>query len=270
MTSRTLFSRTVGTGPDLVLVHGWGLNADVWDETAEALAEHHRVTVVDLPGYGRSPPAEGEYSLALLADQLAGTVPQRATWLGWSLGGLVCLEMACVRPQQVGRLILVCSSPRFVRAPDWPWAVDATVLEQFAWDLATDFQGTLLRFVALEARGGDHSRQELRALRERVFRQGEPQLRALQGGLDLLRDEDLRPCLADLRCPLLVVLGERDQLVPAAAGEAITALSDKAQLTLIPGAAHAPFMSHRGEFVDAVNSFLAGTVASEAQGVSAC
>ena len=47
--------KVAGNGPDLVLLHGWGMNADVWDETAEQLSQQFRVHSVDLPGHGRSP-----------------------------------------------------------------------------------------------------------------------------------------------------------------------------------------------------------------------
>lgn len=252
-----LYTRSVGQGPELVLVHGWGLNADVWDELANELARRHRVTVVDLPGYGRSPLGDEPYTLAALAAAMAHAVPRPATWIGWSLGGLVCQQLALDHPARVERLVLVCSSPRFVRGPDWKCGIDPEVLTQFGWDLAADFRGTLLRFLALEARGSDHARDELRALRERVFCHGEPALRAVQGGLALLSESDLRAGLRALDCPVHWILGERDQLVPAAAGEAIQVLLPGVSRAVIPGAAHAPFLSHRAEFTALIEEFVA-------------
>lgn len=252
-----LYTRSVGEGPELVLVHGWGLNADVWDETAAVLAARHRVTVLDLPGYGRSPLGERPYTLGGLVEALAQAVPRRATWVGWSLGGLVCQELARAHPEQVERLVMVCSSPRFVRGANWPCGIDPELLTRFAWDLAADFRGTLLRFLALEARGSDHVRDELRALRERVFRHGEPALPAVQGGLALLRDTDVRATLGEIRCPLQWVLGERDQLVPAATGDALRELLPEAACAVITGAAHAPFLSHRAEVAALIEESVA-------------
>ncbi len=252
-----IYTRSLGVGPELVLVHGWGLNADVWDELANELAKRHRVTVVDLPGYGRSPLGDGPYTLAALAAALAQAVPRPAIWIGWSLGGLVCQQLARDYPARVERLVPVCSSPRFVRGSGWPCGIDPEVLTQFGWDLAADFRGTLLRFLALEARGSDHARDELRALRERVFRHGEPALRAVQGGLALLSESDLRADLRSLHCPVQWILGERDQLVPAATGERLPALCADMRCDVIPGAAHAPFLSHRAEFIARVEEFVA-------------
>lgn len=257
MGEAALYTQSQGAGPELVLVHGWGLNGDVWDELVAALAGRRRVTVVDLPGYGRSPLGEAPYTLAWLAERLAAAVPRRAAWLGWSLGGLACQQLAIDHPQRVERLILACSTPRFVRGPGWPCGIDPEVLTRFAWDLAADFRGTLLRFLALEARGSDHARDELRALRERVFRHGEPALRAVQAGLNLLRDSDLRDVLGQIDCPTLYAAGERDQLVPAVAARTSAQLMKTASHAVVKGGAHAPFLSHRAEFAALVEEFLA-------------
>ncbi|HHQ4923588.1 TPA: alpha/beta fold hydrolase, partial [Aeromonas veronii] len=79
-----------GQGPDLVLLHGWGMNGAVWHGIARQLASHYRVHLVDLPGFGNSPLAdEVDYSLPWLAEQVAAILPQKCHLLGWSLGGLV-------------------------------------------------------------------------------------------------------------------------------------------------------------------------------------
>ena len=50
----SLYNFRVGTGPDLVLVHGWGMNAAVWEPLLPAMSAHFRVTVLELPGHGGS------------------------------------------------------------------------------------------------------------------------------------------------------------------------------------------------------------------------
>ncbi len=261
MSAAAPWARTIGRGPALVLIHGWGLNADVWDETARALADRFRVTVLDLPGHGRSALGPSPYTLDRLADALAASVDGPAHWLGWSLGGLLCLRLAGRSPERVRSLILCCSSPCFVRAPGWSAALDATLLEQFARELETDGRGTLLRFLALMTQGSAQARAELRLLRERVFRHGEPSAHALRGGLAVLRGADLRAELAAGEIPTLMLLGENDRLVPAACGAAVQALRAEVAVEVIRGAAHAPFLSHQAEFTDAVAAFIQGSAA---------
>ena len=78
---------------DLVLLHGWGMNSAVWSGFTRRLAERWRLTLIDLPGHGASP-YRGETVLQQWADACLESAPQRAVWLGWSLGGLVALEAA--------------------------------------------------------------------------------------------------------------------------------------------------------------------------------
>ncbi|WP_205352098.1 alpha/beta fold hydrolase, partial [Vibrio cholerae] len=83
-----LYWQVSGQGQDLVLVHGWGMNGAVWQQTAQALSDHFRVHVVDLPGYGHSTEQHAA-SLEEIAQALLENAPRNAIWVGWSLGGLV-------------------------------------------------------------------------------------------------------------------------------------------------------------------------------------
>ena len=104
---------------DIVLIHGWGLHAIVFDDIVPALLAHFRVTVVDLPGMGQSPLPNDDYSLDFLAEQVLAIMPQKAHLLGWSLGGLVALAMAEKAPERVQSVVTVATSPRFTAADDW-------------------------------------------------------------------------------------------------------------------------------------------------------
>ena len=86
--------QTIGEGDcHLVLLHGWGLNAQVWDCITPQLASHFTLHLVDLPGYGRSG-GYGAMSLEAMAQRVLELAPPQAVWLGWSLGGLVASQVA--------------------------------------------------------------------------------------------------------------------------------------------------------------------------------
>ncbi len=254
--SSELWYETLGAGPDLVMVPGWAMHSGIWREFAEGLSLEFRVTLVDLPGIGRSAGWQGGRDLEALAEAVDAVAPADASWLGWSLGGMVCQHLAVTRPQRVARLINLCSSPRFCRGEGWPHAQEAAVLEQFARDLEYDYAGTLQRFLALEVRGSDHARDELRLLRQRLFDQGEPDTAALGAGLDILRYGDLRSSLGAIEAPTCWIFGERDNLVPASAAADIGALQPGARQAVIPGAGHAPFLSHPNDLLREVSRFL--------------
>ncbi len=251
----SLYIEQRGSGPDLVMLHGWGLHGGLFAPVVGALAKRYRLHLVDLPGHGRSSMPEGDYTLANIAAQIAEEVPANATWFGWSLGGRIALT-AAANSETVSKLILVGANPCFVQKEDWPHAMPQAELAQFADSLRDDYRATLQRFVALQSRGSERGREELRRLRETLFDHGEPDAKALAAGLHLLGDADLRPLLRSIKQPTLIIHGERDILAPLAAAEYTAAHIPNAQLRTIAGAGHAPFISHPDQFTAAVEEFL--------------
>ncbi|MFZ5555166.1 MAG: pimeloyl-ACP methyl ester esterase BioH [Pseudomonadota bacterium] len=251
--SATLHVESVGAGPDLALIHGWGLHGRIWGEVAQRLAASFTLHIVDLPGHGASPPVPGGWSgwTQALADSLPPT-----HLLGWSLGGQLALALAALRPAQVRSLTLVATTPRFVAADDWPCGVGIDVLRGFAADLAQAPQATLSRFLALQVRGDDVARAAARALRARLAERPLARASALAEGLDRLATNDLRALVSKVVMPALVISGERDPLVPAGAARWLAAALPNARRCEFPGAAHAPFVSAPAGFAGAIEQFV--------------
>lgn len=243
---------------DLVLLHGWGMHGGVWDGVRHLLEEQGiRVHAVDLPGYGGSAPLN-PCALESIAAEMAARFPGPVQVCGWSLGGMVALRWALDFPSCVERLVLVASTPRFVNGEDWSNGMETQTLQAFADGLAGDYEGTLKRFLSLQARGDDEAREVTRALRSSLFERGHPDPEALQGGLAILRDSDLRDEVAALNCPTLVVHGDRDMLTPLSAAQWLSQRLSNGRLAVVEGASHAPFLSHRGDFARLVGEFLHG------------
>jgi pimeloyl-[acyl-carrier protein] methyl ester esterase len=245
---------TRGNGPPLVLLHGWAMHSGLFGALLDRLAERRTLHLVDLPGHGSSrddaSPLELESCVAAIVAQ---TPP--APWLGWSLGGLLALHAAATCPTQVDALIMLCSTPRFVRADDWPHGMDVDVFRKFETDLQTDIHGTIERFLALETLGCEHAAAALRSLRIEAFAYGDPAPAALADGLHLLETCDLRALLPVLRVPSLWIGARRDRLVDSRAVAAAAALMPQAQ-TLRLDTGHAPFLTHADALADAVFAFL--------------
>lgn len=252
-----VFCEHRGQGPDVVLLHGWGLHGGVWQELAEALSADFRVHVLDLPGHGRSRTVSLQpYSLATLADAVVARVPHGAHWIGWSLGGQVALTAAQRHAAAVGKLVLIGTTPRFARGPDWTDAITTATLDIFAAGLARDYRTTLLRFLSLQIGDAEHGRETLRHLRTELFRHGDPDPEALHAGLQILKHADLRDGVSGVTAPTLVLHGGRDTLAPPAAGRALAALLAHARCEIIDPAGHAPFLSHAAESRRAIERFL--------------
>ena len=248
-----------GSGPDLVMIHGWGMHSGVWGRVADDLAARWRLHLVDVPGHGASNAMRLGSDLSEIAALIAGRTPP-ATWLGWSMGGLISLQAAIDQPRQCKRMILVATNPSFVVRDHWPQGVDEALFTGFADELNRDFQGTLNRFLVLETLGSDTARESLRRLKTDLHNGQVPDLHALRSGLKILRNTDYTAALPGINQEALWLAGGRDKLVPPGAMEKAAALMPRAQFHRVPGAGHAPFIGHGEEFAAQVDRFLeAGT-----------
>ena len=255
-----LHVEVVGAGPPLVLLHGWAMHGGVFAPLVARLRDRYTLHVVDLPGHGHSRGCTVPLQLEACVDAIAAAVPH-APWCGWSLGGLVALHAAATRADAVPALAMLCASPRFVRGDDWRFGVSPEIFRDFASGLRADYRATLDRFVALEAFGSDHAKEEIRALRDELFARGEPAAQVLADGLQLLETADLRAALPALRVPSLWLAGRRDRLVDPRAMRDAAALAKHAGVHVVEHAGHAPFLTHADEVASRLSEFLARSAA---------
>ena len=212
--------------------------------------------MVDLPGHGHNRDCGVPLALEAFAAAVLDAVPD-APWCGWSLGGLVALHAASTRPHRIPALAMVCATPKFVVSADWPQGMPADVFRGFADGLRRDWRATVDRFIALEAFGSDHMREELKMLRDAVLARGEPATHVLAEGLQVLEDSDLRAVLPALRVPSLWICGRRDRLVDPQAMRASAELAPQARFVQVEHAGHAPFLTHADAVAEALLGFLA-------------
>lgn len=228
--------------PALVLLHGWGMHGGVWTDLVARLGNGRDVLAPDLPGHGASPMVE-PYAVDAVVDRLAAAAPGRCVLAGWSLGGQLALAWARRHPQQVQRLILIATTPRFVRAADWPHGMSIDVLTGFAESLARDAAATLQRFLLLETQGDAQARAVARRLEAVLASRPLASCAVLEQTLRWLQATDLRAMLPAIAQPALVLHGDADRITPPAAGEFLAATLPRGRIRLIAGAAHAPFIS---------------------------
>lgn len=249
-----LYWQTSGEGGDIVLLHGWGMNGAVWHQTVEALSQHYCVHVVDLPGFGHSHQAHFD-SIEHMAELVLASAPSKATWLGWSLGGLLATHIAVHHPERVERLITVASSPKF--AAEKPWrGIQPNVLSAFTDQLVEDFQRTIEQFMALQAMGSPSARQDVKSLKKAVLSRPSPNPKSLLAGLNLLADIDYRDMLGALQLPTLRLYGRLDGLVPAKVAKDVDQLMPHSESFVFSASSHAPFMTEFDEFCQQITRFI--------------
>jgi pimeloyl-ACP methyl ester carboxylesterase len=216
-----VFAVTVGTGRDVVLVHGDGASSYTWRHVIEPLAQRYRVHAIDLPGYGFSDkPAGAPYDVEWFARQLIGYLDQagvqKAVLVGNSMGGQVVAETAILAPDRVAGLVLLDAAAPDPEPSDAPlstrmlaWPVVGPLLRQlpardrvaerlreivYDPDRITDVDVDVY-YAALRSRGG--TRAYLRGLEPRIP----------PGWADQV---------AKITAPTLVVSGDSDHVVPPA------------------------------------------------------
>lgn len=259
-----LVSRTFGgfqqtehhsTKPNLVLLHGWGLNSGAWHSVVEPLSEWFTVHTIDLPGFGVNAEHIPEpYDLSALCAWITPCIPEQSIVLGWSMGGLVAQQVAIQSPRKVAALITVASTPCFAEKSDWH-GIKPTVLTAFEKQLEVDFSKTLARFLAIQAMGSPSAKSDIKHIQKDIKQYPAPSDIALMDGLSLLSTVDLRSQIAQINAPTLRIYGRLDSLVPVDGIEKIAAMQPSALSVLIAHAAHAPFVSHPEEWLNAIIEF---------------
>ncbi|NOI66996.1 pimeloyl-ACP methyl ester esterase BioH [Vibrio sp. 99-8-1] len=248
-----LYWQREGSGDDLVLVHGWGMNGAVWQQTVDALSHHFTVHVVDLPGYGHSSDVGAE-DLDEIVRLVLQAAPEKAIWVGWSLGGLIATQVALQHAERVSKLITVASSPKF--AAERPWrGIKPEVLDAFTEQLMVDFKTTIERFMALQAMGSPTARQDVKTLKRAVLSRTLPSENSLKLGLALLAEIDLRGDLAKLTMPLLRLYGRLDGLVPVKVADDLLKTIPYSTHYVFSDSSHAPFMTELDLFCDKLIQF---------------
>lgn len=245
----------VGRGTDVVLVHGWGMNLGVWGPLVSAWRDRCRLTRIELPGHGGSACAESADAVTWVHACL-DAAPDRALWVGWSLGGQLAVQAALAAPERVTGLGLIATTPCFVQRTDWPLGMPDATFSSFANALIQDPEPTLMRFLALQVKGDTEARKTMKQLRGAVNNRPMASSEGLRQGLELLRDTDLRDRLAGLRCRQVWLLGQRDTLVSGALRDWLWAALPQARVETIRGAGHAPFLSHPRECVMALDELI--------------
>jgi len=242
-----------------VFVHGWGMNSAVWQPVLEKLPGWVGASVIDLPGHGQR---TGEVfadlpSLSLDLQTQCEKIKitgQPLVLVGWSLGGLPCLQLGIEQSKVFDALVLVSSNPCFVNRENWLYGIDGEVFNQFAESLKKDFSGTIRRFLSLQVKGSDSGREILRSLREKILQQPQPNAMSLDAGLAILQQVDLRDQLAKIQQPINWILGGQDGLVKAGLADVLNDTKEmnamKNNVSVFEKAGHAPFLSHTDAFIE--------------------
>src|SRR4051794_6590910 len=268
-----IYYKDWGSGPPVVLSHGWPLNSDSWEAQMLFLAEHgYRCVAHDRRGHGRSTQTWDGNEMDTYADDLAELIEtldlRDVTLVGFSTGGgEVARYIGRHGTGRVARIALVSAVPPFMLQTDnSPGGVPIGVFDDLRAgsiaDRSQQYQDLADGpFFGANRAGGTVSR----GTREAFWRQG------LQAGhrnalecIAAFSATDFRGDLAKFDVPTLVIHGDDDQVVPfEVGGQASAMLVDGAQLKIYCGAPHGITDTHKEDLCDDLLAFLETTVGSQ-------
>jgi len=241
-----------GSGPDLVLIHSLLTDDTVFERVLPQLSAAHRVTTINLPGFGATEPTVLN-SVADHADWLAEALdvlrlPNRTDLFGNGFGAFVVLELAIRHGGQVGNVMVADVVPAFPEQARVPFRVMATKVREGGMQTILDtaigrmfppaFQSSSPTVVAFR--------------RERLARvDAECFARACLG----LADLDLTPRLGTIRNRTLVMCGSLDQTTPPALARQVAERIPGAQYVEIEGSGHCPMLEQPQALVNAMRGF---------------
>jgi pimeloyl-[acyl-carrier protein] methyl ester esterase len=249
----------VGNGRPLVLLHGWATSASVFSELVTMLADDFRLLIPDLPGHGASSPAVQNDLVSIAAALncwLEATESTPVALAGWSLGGMLALEMARQKPLRIDRLLLIGTTPRFTSGDDWTFGLPEVQVRAFGRNLARRYETTLADFFNLAFASEDISKERLHAIRSfAVKRSSLPDRIAAMELLNGFCEQNQLDLLTHIDQPALVIHGELDQITPLTAGRYLAEQLPHGELLEFSGVGHGPFLSRPQEVVDSILEF---------------
>jgi 3-oxoadipate enol-lactonase len=254
----TVNAAQIGEGQPLFLLHSLLSDRASFDAVALRLSQSFRVVVPELPGFGRSQAVDS--GLADIADRMAEAIGdaaggEDAIVLGNGYGGFVALQMAIRHPKIATRLILADSGATFSEAGREAFRNMATASK--AKGLAAITDTAMRRLFAPEFQ---ETHSELMRDRREAFLKTDPEV--FRAACAQLAELDLRPELAKVKMPVLVVVGEHDEATPPPMSRELAALLPDVRLKIIPGCAHVPQLQAPKLFLETIADFLPAAFAA--------
>lgn len=250
-----------GSGPALLLVHGFGGAKEDFADHVGALTKRHRVVTFDHRGHGESddPPDTAAYSLDRMADDVLGVADALGVdgfrLLGHSMGGMVARRVVLAAPERIDALVLMDTSPGPIPT------LDPELAELAAGVMLAEGKGVLKPM--LDQAGTLESPAHLRLLAERpeLVEYEARNWSALSDVMwatmlrEIVHQPDQLALLAGVRCPTLVIVGEQDAAFVSVSRD-MAATIPGAELVVVRDAGHSPQLENSAEWFAAVDGFL--------------
>jgi non-heme chloroperoxidase len=260
-----LYVKDWGTGRPVILLHGWPLSSDSWDDQAMAIADAgYRAIAYDRRGFGRSSQPWSGYDYDTLADDLAAVIDQTgaqdAVLVGFSMGGgEVARYMSRHAGKSVSKAVLVSSVVPFMLKTDSnPEGTDQSVFDEMVVGMKADrakfFAGFFRDFFGVSMLSHEVSVPLMEATRTVAM---QASLKATLACAGAFATTDFRSDLASFKVPTLIIHGTDDTTVPIdAAGRAAAKGIAGSTLVEYEAAPHGLFATHKDRLTKDLLDFI--------------
>jgi len=243
-------------GDSILLIHGWGVNSEIWVSLVDQLKKFFKIYIIDLPGMGQSSTIS-PYTLENLAKEIRVNIPvDKCNILGWSLGGQVAIQLAIKNPQFVKKLILMSTTPCFVERYDWPYGVKKNFFNKFEIDAKNKIDDTLMKFFLIQTKDIVNAKDTMRFLKRNFIQSSYHKTHGMQNALGILKNTDLRKEIKKITKQSLIIIGDKDRLTCPDASLWLNRNIRTSTLVKIQGANHMPFITHTKEVIDSMKEFI--------------
>jgi pimeloyl-[acyl-carrier protein] methyl ester esterase len=273
---KRLWYEDEGTGCPVVLLHGWCMSSAVWRYQLAGRGgggdmapgpTSVRIVAPDLRGHGRSRAITGNVGFDTLADDLVDLFDALrltgAVIAGWSMGGQIALQAYAALQDRLAGLVLVSTTPRFIASDDFPFGLGRTEAAGMRLKVQRNLQRALEGFHTRLFEVGECENDIAAAEITRLLAQiSLPDSSAAVEALDALVAADMRPLLASIITPTLIMNGEQDRICLPNASWYLQANIAHAVQTVFPRCGHAPFLTRSHKFNAEIIRF-AGSVCEQ-------
>lgn len=249
-----------GSGPAIVLIHGWCMSSAVWQLQLESLSRSFRVIAPDLRGHGRSAPSSYGYGFDSYVADIAELFHQldlgETLLVGWSLGAQIVLQSFARLREKVAGMGLISGTPRFTAAADFPCALGTIEADGMAVKLRRNTARALEGFVGRMFAPGELDDPTLSAqIIDLLAAIPVPETGIALQALQALVEADMRCILPCIDVPTLIVNGDRDVICLPGASAYMAQIIVNCQHIVMPGCGHAPFLTRSMAFDMALTDF---------------
>ncbi|BBI01416.1 pimeloyl-[acyl-carrier protein] methyl ester esterase [Buchnera aphidicola (Nipponaphis monzeni)] len=245
---------------NIVLLHGWGINYNIWDAIINTLSSKFKCYIIDLPGFGKNI----NYpfmNIKKLTNMLISKLPKNSIWLGWSMGALIINYMNIKFEKNIHAIINICYSPCFIQKNDWV-GIPINILQNFFNQIKHNYYKTISQFLKSQVPINKFLNNNfiLNNIIKNLLIQPKPSIFTLEKYLNIIINIDLRKYLSKFTTPSLSLYGELDMLVQHRITKNINKLYPKNYSYIIKKSGHIPFISHPEATVQKMLLFIKNVI----------